>query len=137
MPGKTLAVILALLLIPGAGQAKDSITVSGGLTDVYAWYGTVEVSAYYPGEDGENLNHSGAALSGLVDEIVATQTRGGHSELLGKTVMLVTPDGERLIRRVDDRGCYKGRLDLLVADAEAMNEWGLAECGVWVLEEAG
>jgi len=36
---------------------------------------------------------------------------------------------------VDDRGCYPGRLDLLVEDRAAMNAWGLVECEVWVLEE--
>jgi len=100
----------------------------------YTYYGTVEVSAYYPGEDGYYTNHRGAALDDLVDCIVATQTKGGHSELLGKTVVLVTPDGERLERVVDDRGCYKGRLDLLVADRQAMDEWGLVDCEVWVKE---
>jgi len=115
--------------------AADSVTIKGELTEVYTYYGTVEVSAYYPGEDGYHTNHRSVALADLVDEIIATQTRGGHSDLLGKTVMLVTPGGERLIRKVDDRGCYKGRLDLLVANRSAMNDWGLVDCEVWVLEE--
>jgi len=125
-----------IFCIAPVAQAKDEITVSGTLTELYTYYDTIEVSAYYPGEDGYHTNHRSIQLSGLVDEIVATQTRGGHADLLGKTIMLVTPDGERLIRKVDDRGCYKGRLDLLVECRTAMNEWGLVDCEVWVLEES-
>jgi hypothetical protein len=131
-----ITVAVAIMLISAARPAQAaSMTVSGEVTDVYTYYDTVEISAYYPGEDGYHTNHRGAALSGLVDGIVATQTRGGHADLLGKTIMLVTPAGEQLIRKVDDRGCYRGRLDLLVADWAAMSAWGLAKCEVWAMEE--
>ncbi len=132
---RLLCAIAAALIICTITQAHatDVLVVSGPLTEVWAYYGTVEVSAYYPGECGD-VNHRGVDLSELAGEIIATQTKGGHAELLGKTVMLVTPDGETLIRKVDDRGCYGERLDLLVEDAAEMRAWGLAQCEVWVLE---
>lgn len=129
------AAAIIIFCTASIAKADNSITISGELTEVYTYYDTVEISAYYPGEDGYYSNHRSVALSELLDGIIATQTKGGHAELLGKTVMLVTPEGERLYRVVDDRGCYKGRLDLLVEDREAMNAWGLVDCEVWVLEE--
>ena len=128
--------IIAAALVFCFAPTAHAVTVSGPLTKVFAYYDTVEISAYYPGEDGYHTNHRSVPLTELVDGIIATQTRGGHSELLGKTVMLVTPDGQKLIRKVDDRGCYRGRLDLLVEDHTAMSEWGLVDCEVWVLEES-
>lgn len=130
-------VILAIVLctVNRTRAASDTVTVSGELTDVMTYYNTVEVSAYYPSEDGYDYNHRDVPLTSLVDDIIATQTKGGHSQLLGKTVVLVTPDGQQLTRKVDDRGCYPGRLDLLVENGASMDAWGLKFCEVWILEE--
>lgn len=115
-------------------QAASSIIVE---TEIEAWeyYDSITVSAYYPGEAGCNVNHRDVALSDLADTIVATQSSGGHSNLIGKTIKLVLPDGTELIRKVDDTGCMHGRLDLLVSDYDAMNAWGLKECEVWIYAE--
>lgn len=134
-----IGILLAIIVTTTIAKASEEQIVYGQLTDIqsYYYYDTIKISAYYPGEDGYHKNHRGAKLTELVDGIIATQTKGGHSSLLGKTVMLVMPDGKTLIRKVDDRGCYRGRLDLLVKDHRAMTDWGLKDCEVWVLEESG
>jgi len=96
------------------------------------YIGEVEFSAYWPHEDSYNDNFKGQPLTDLVDEIVACPT---GSDLLGREIMILTPDGQLLRRRVWDTGCKTGRLDMLVAGADEMKDWGLKTCHVWAIEE--
>lgn len=91
--------------------------------------GNICVSAYYPNEDSFTHNFEGQPLEDLIGDIVACPT---GSDLLGKTIMIVSGD-QCLIRKVWDTGCAKGRIDLLVGNSRDMNNWGLRNCDIWVV----
>lgn len=116
--------IIFLCIIPSKSYAEELI-----------YQGKIEISAYYPFEDAEYPNNfQGIPLNTLVDDIVACPT---GSDLLGKTVLIMTEDHQLLKRKVLDTGCLPGRLDMLVKDKKAMNAWGnegLQDCYVWVVE---
>lgn len=126
-----LIVAVIVVAISSTAKAGDVIVVSGELQGVRTYYGEIEVSAYHPNEDSYTNNFKGQPLRELVGEIVAAPT---GSELIGKHIVIV--DGEReLHRRVWDTGCKKGRIDLLVEDGGSMQNWGLRDCGIWIVED--
>ncbi len=99
-------------------------------SDNLEYVGNICVSAYYPYEDSYTNNFEGQPLDELVGEIVACPT---GSDLLGKEILILTPNGELIRRKVWDTGCKNGRLDLLVGSAGEMNSWGLQNCHIWVV----
>jgi hypothetical protein len=119
--GIVLLIVAMVAVAPGTSYAAE-----------LEYIGEVEFSAYWPHEDHYHNNFKGQPLTDLVDEIVACPT---GSDLLGREIMILTPDGQLLRRRVYDTGCKPGRLDMLVAGPEEMKDWGLKTCHVWVLSE--
>lgn len=120
--------VIAALMAP-AVPANAAIA---GRPDTLEYVGRIEISAYWPYEDHYNNNFRCEPLEGLVGEIVAAPT---GSDLLGKDLLILCPDGTLLERRVWDTGCRPGRLDMLVAGPREMDAWGLRDCHVWVINE--
>jgi|GEM_PF-6974209 len=98
-------------------------------TNSLEYVGNICVSAYYPYEDSYTNNFMGQPLDELVGDIVACPT---GSDLLGKTILIMV-DHQLIIRKVWDTGCKKDRIDLLVGNAGEMNNWGLQNCDIWVV----
>jgi hypothetical protein len=113
--------ILLVVILPTTARAAE-----------LEYMGEITFSAYWPHEDHYHNNFKGQPLTDLVDEIVACPT---GSDLLGREIMILTPDGQLLRRRVYDTGCKPGRLDMLVAGADEMKDWGLMDCHVWIISE--
>lgn len=114
--------LIIILLIPVTAQAQTLI-----------YKGEIEFSAYYPTEEPQYPNNfKGQDLDELVGDIVACPT---GSDLLGKTILILTDTGDWLTRRVWDTGCKRNRLDMLTANHKAMNAWGLRDCHVWIIGE--
>lgn len=114
-----------------ADFASDEPLFMTGVSDTNSleYVGNICVSAYYPHEDSYTNNFKGQPLDELVGDIVACPT---GSDLLGKTILIMV-DHQLIIRKVWDTGCRKGRIDLLVGNAKEMNNWGLQNCDIWVV----
>jgi hypothetical protein len=139
---KTIILLVAVLVFFFAtttanAQTADSVSdeTQSFSTELYdteglEYVGNICVSAYYPNEDSYTNNYKGQPLDQLVGDIVACPT---GSDLLGKTILIMT-DNQLIYRKVEDTGCMKGRIDLLVGSAGEMNAWGLRNCHIWVVD---
>jgi len=112
----------------GSDESQFFMTGVGDTKDL-EYVGSICVSAYYPHEDSYTNNFKGQPLDELVGDIVACPT---GSDLLGKTILIMV-DHQLIIRKVWDTGCKPGRIDLLVGNAKEMNNWGLHNCDIWVV----